>query len=186
MECRFLRDHDRIFLRDFHVRHGQADPGAAHFRWRFYSLRAAAQLDFPFLHFSFRRYCAGLHFAGRPDQRHLQRSAAILFNRRRIYAAGLDWTEERGRLARHSARFGSGVYTLLARHGPRQHQSAGHGMVRAGVWSGLRSFVWILVYRFPGDSERDGCRIALGCATRAADRIHSKNVFSFSGDLARL
>ncbi len=90
--------HDHPLFRHLHVRHGAADPDAGPV-----PRHPARRLHLPRLDHRLRGDCAGLHLPRRPHQRHLQRGPAILPDRRRLPAAGLDRSAQRGRLAGHQA-----------------------------------------------------------------------------------
>ena len=75
----------------------------------------------------------GYIFLGGLDQRHLQRGAAVLPDRRRLPAAGVAGSEECWRLGGLKAQLARGLCPFLARHGTCADTNPhGRGMVRAG------------------------------------------------------
>ena len=168
-----LRHHDRLLVRHLHVCHGAADPDAG----------AVSRHHPGCLHLScfdraFGSYRAGLHLPRRAYQRHLQRGAAVLPDRRGISAAGLHRPAQRRRMAGHRADPAGQHGALVARHGPRQHQSSGGGVVWPGDGAWLRAVVRLLVHGLPGDPARHGGGLAGISPARSADRRDPEDVFS--------
>ena len=105
----------------------------------------------------------GLRLPRRADERDLQRSAAILPDRRRLPSPRAAGAEERRRLVGtpddHGKHEQGGVHAHLGRHGACEYQPAGRRVVRAGDGPGLRPLVRLLVHRLPGRAAGDGGRL---------------------------
>ena len=95
-----FRHHDGFFVRHFDVRDGEIDFDSARFRRTLSAARHRSDMDFSSEHSDFRGNRAVLHFSRRAHQRHLQRSAAIFSDRRRIFAARLARPQKCWRLER--------------------------------------------------------------------------------------
>jgi hypothetical protein len=122
-----------------------------------------------------------LHLARRPDQRHLQRGAAVLPDRRRVSCRWSISASRRGRMARLKAKRCPATCPLLAGHGARPHQPAGRGMVRPGDGPGLRALVRLLVHQLSRRPARHGRRLHERRAPHAADRRLAQDALSVPG-----
>ena len=142
-------------------------------------------MGIPFRHLPLRHHRARLYLSRRPDQRDLQRGAAVFSDRRGISAAGLGRVEECGRMERTQSYAACRVYALLARYDEPARQSVGRRVVRAFIRAGVCPVVRLLVHGFPGDPDGDGDRYRGVRAAGPADRGDSEDVLSVSRDSSR-
>ena len=132
---------------------------------------------------------ARLHYPGRADFGHLQRSAPVLPDCAGLPAAGMSWvcttsggwTGLKAKLAnvcRVATAIRKRVDQRLGEHGRRGQQPDACRMVWHGGRPGIRVGVRLLVYRLPGGAAGDGGRVDVGRAAHAGDR-HDSRRFSF-------
>ena len=167
-----LRGDDRVLVGDQHVRDGRAAV-------------APARLEHPRQHRHLGGRGAGLHLAGRPGQRDLQRGAPVLHDRLRLRAAGLSGPARGRRLGRPEGEDPRNLRALVDQPRLTRGQPDGRRVVRPGDGARLRAVVRLLVHRLPRRPARHGRRLDERRAQDAGDRGRAEDDLPVPGHRPR-